>query len=179
MHAIFQPPGTAQTMNPLKSSRAMYLLGFLACAGLLGYAYYVQYALYLDPCPLCILQRMAFFLTGLLLLAGALHNPGRTGYRVYGSLAAFFSFLGIGVAGRHLWLQSLPPDQVPACGPGLEYLVSNFPLTDAFAMIFRGSGSCATVDWLFLGLAMPAWTLIWYLLLAGVAVAWGFRRRPV
>lgn len=154
----------------------MFLLGFLACAGLLGYAYYLQYVQYLDPCPLCILQRLAFFLVGLLLLAGAIHNPGRTGYRVYGTLALLPALAGIGVAGRHLWLQSLPPDQVPACGPGLEYIVSNFPLGEAFSMVFRGSGTCAVVDWTFLGLAMPAWTLIWFVLLGGVALRWGWRR---
>lgn len=166
-------------MNPLYSSRAMYLLGFVACAGLLGYAYYLQYVQYLDPCPLCILQRVAFFFVALVLAVGAIHNPGRIGYRIYGSLAALGAAAGIGVAWRHLWLQSLPPDQVPACGPGLEYLVSNFPLTEAFAMVFRGSGTCATVEWTFLGLSMPAWTMLWYVLLGGVAVVWGFRRRPL
>lgn len=165
-------------MNPLQSSRAMYLLGFLACASLLGYGYYLQYVQYLDPCPLCILQRVAFFATGLVLLAGGLHHPGRAGYRVYGILAALGALAGAGVAVRHLWLQSLPPDQVPACGPGLDYMLSNFPLGEAFQMIFRGSGSCATVDWSFLGLSMPAWTLAWYLLLGCVALVWGFRRRP-
>lgn len=164
-------------MNPLYASRAMYLLGFLACALLLGYAYYLQYAEHLDPCPLCILQRVAFFGLGLIFLLGGLHNPGRIGYRIYASFAAVAALAGAVVATRHLWLQSLPPDQVPACGPGLEYMLSSFPLTEAIAMIFRGSGTCAVVDWSFLGLAMPAWTLVWYVLLGGVALAWGFRRR--
>lgn len=165
-------------MNPLRSSRAMYLLGFLACAGLLAYGYYLQYVQYLEPCPLCILQRVVFFVIGLLLLAGAVHHPGRRGYRIYGSLSALVALAGIGIAARHLWLQSLPPDQVPACGPGLEYLVSNFPFTEAVAMIFRGSGSCAAVAWSFLELSMPAWTLVWYVLLAAGALFWGYRRRP-
>lgn len=157
----------------------MYLLGFLACASLLGFAYFAQYVLYLEPCPLCIIQRLVFFVMGLLFLVGAFHNPLWVGYRVYGTLVALVALAGIGVAGRHLWLQSLPPDQVPACGPGLEYIVSNFPLTEAFAMIFRGSGSCASVVWSFLGLSMPGWTMIWYVLLAAVALVWGFRRRPL
>lgn len=165
-------------MNPLRSSRAVYLLGFLACAGLLAYAYYVQYVLYLEPCPLCILQRLAFFVMGVFFLIGGLHNPGRIGYRVYAVLVTLAGLAGSGVAIRHLWLQSLPPDQVPTCGPGLEYMLANFPLTESISMIFRGSGTCATVNWTFLGLAMPAWTLISYVLLMTAALIWGFRRKP-
>lgn len=156
----------------------MYLLGFLACAVLLGYGYFLQYVQHLDPCPLCILQRLAFFGTGVVLLAGGLHNPGRVGYRIYASLASLAALAGAGVAARHLWLQSLPADQVPACGPGLEYMLSTFPLSEAVSMIFRGSGSCADVAWSFLGVTMPGWTLVWYVLLAAVALVWGFRRRP-
>lgn len=166
-------------MNPLYSSRAMYLLGFLACGALLGYGYFLQYVQHLDPCPLCILQRVAFFGVGVMLLIGGLHNPGRVGYRVYASLATLSALAGAGVASRHLWLQSLPPDQVPACGPGLEYMLSSFPLSEAIAMIFRGSGSCADVAWSFLGLTMPGWTLVWFVLLGAVALVWGFRRRAV
>lgn len=157
--------------------RWVFFAGFLACAGLLGYAYYAQYVLYLDPCPLCILQRLGFFVMGLFFLIGAVHNPGTRGYRWYALPVLLGGLFGAAVAGRHLWLQSLPPDQVPACGPSLDYLLSTFPFTEAVSMIFRGSGSCATVDWSFLGLSMPGWTLIWYvLLMAGGIVAVAARR---
>lgn len=152
-------------MNSLFTSRMLYLAIFLACAALLGYAFYLQHVEYLEPCPLCIFQRIAFFFIAGAALIGAIHGPGRGGALVYTGLIAAGALAGVGVAGRHLWLQSLPPDQVPACGPGLEYMVEQFPLSEVLAMVFTGSGSCATIDWSFLGLSMPAWTLIWYLLL--------------
>ena len=93
-------------------------------------------------------------------------------------LAALAALVGAAIAGRHVWLQSLPPDQVPACGPGLEYMLEAFPLSKALSMVFTGSGECANVDWSFLGLSMPAWTLLWFLALAVLALWAGFRRRP-
>jgi disulfide bond formation protein DsbB len=164
--------------NPLAwSFRAQFALGLLCCIALLGYALFVQYRMFLDPCPLCILQRVAFMALGLVLLAGLVHNPGRVGRRVYGLLAAVPALVGAAIAGRHVWLQSLPPDQVPACGPGLEYMLDAFPLSKALAMVFTGSGECANVDWQFLGLSMPAWTLVWFLALGALVVWAGFRRR--
>ena len=111
--------------------RAAGLVVFLACAGLLGYAYWLQYREFLDPCPLCIFQRMAFILLGGIALVGAIHNPKRIGRKAYASLAALAGILGAVVAGRHIYLQSLPADQVPECGPGLEFMLSNMPLADA------------------------------------------------
>lgn len=164
--------------NPLAwSFRWQFLAGLLSCAGLLGYALYVQYQMFLDPCPLCVFQRIAFIGMALVFLLGALHAPAARGRKAYGILAVIPALFGIGVAGRHVWLQSLPPEQVPACGPGLEYMLDAFPLGEALAMVFRGSGECAEVDWSFLGLSMPAWTLAWYGLLAGWALWAGFRRR--
>lgn len=152
-------------LNLASRRRAVFLLGFLACAGLLGYAYYAQFVQGLEPCPLCILQRVGFAVMGVFFLAGALHDPRAAGYRWYAVPVLLGGLFGAAVAGRHVWLQSLPPDRVPACGPDLEYLLSAFPLTEALSMVFEGSGSCAVVDWQFLGLSMPAWTLIWYVAL--------------
>lgn len=164
--------------NPFAwSFRAQFALGLLCCAGLLGYALYAQHRMFLDPCPLCIFQRIAFMGMALVFALGLLHNPGRTGSRIYAVLATIPALAGAGVAARHLWLQSLPPDQVPACGPGLGYMIDAFPLSKALSMVFTGSGECAQLDWQFLGLSMPAWTLLWYLALAGLALWAGFRRR--
>ena len=143
--------------------RAWFLLCAAACAGLLGYALYVQHAEFLDPCPLCILQRVAFFWMGAAALVAALHNPGRAGLWVYGALVIVGSVFGTLVSARHVWLQSLPPGTVPDCGMGLNYMLETMPLSEVLREVFYGSGECAEVDWTFLGLSMPAWTLIWYI----------------
>ena len=150
--------------------RTAGLLVFLSCAGLLGYAYWLQYREFLDPCPLCIFQRIAFSLLGCLARVGAIHNPKRIGRKAYASLSVLTGILGAGVAGRHIYLQSLPADQVPECGPGLEFMLSNMPLADALHKAFTGSGECADISWTFLGLSMPWWTLFWYLALSALIV---------
>lgn len=152
-------------------TRWFNLGAFAACALLLGYAYYAQFYLGLEPCPLCIFQRIALIaLAAVFALAGA-HDPGRAGARVYASLIAVVALLGAGIAGRHVWLQSLPPDQVPACGPDLEYMLDLLPITEVIRKVFTGSGECAEIDWTFLGLAMPGWVLLWFVVL-GVLGTW-------
>ena len=141
--------------------------GFLVCSGLLGFAYYLQFFRDLEPCPLCILQRVAFITLGVLFLAAAIHNPGRAGSRVYGVLTVLAGLAGIVTAARHLWLQNLPPDHVPDCGPGLEYMLEVFPLTETLRMVFTGAGECAEVVWSLLGISVPGWALVWFLILTG------------
>lgn len=155
--------------------RALMLLVFLACAGLLGYAYYAQYALYLEPCPLCVLQRLAFMVAGVFALAGAVHAPSGAGRWIYGGGILAGAGWGIVTSGRHVWLQNLPPEQVPDCGPGLGYMLEHFPLTEAIQSAFTAAGECAEVDWQFMGLSMPAWTLLWFAALAGVTL-WAMLR---
>ncbi|KGM54283.1 disulfide bond formation protein B [Lysobacter arseniciresistens ZS79] len=160
------------------SFRARFLLGFLACAALIGYALYTQLVGGLLPCPLCIFQRVAFAVLGVVFLVGGLHAPtGRAGRRAYGVLAMVASVIGIAVAGNHVRLQHLPPDQVPACGPGLDYMLDVMPIGGVIRKVMTGSGECANVDWTFLGLSMPAWSLVWFVLLAGWAAYAAFRRR--
>ncbi len=166
--------------NPFQwNFRAQCLAGFLACAGLLAFALYAQFGMLLLPCPLCVLQRIAFAAMGLVFLAGALHGPsGRVGRAVYGLLAFAAAAGGAGIAGRHVWLQSLPPSDVPLCNSmGLDYMVEAFGAFDALAKVLEGSGECAKVDWTFLGLSMPWWTLFWFVGL-GLGALWaGLRRR--
>lgn len=166
-------------MNPFRwTFRAQFLAGFVLCAALLSYALYSQYYGGLLPCPLCTFQRGVFVVLGLVFLLGALHSPKRKGARgVYGLLCAAVAAVGVAIAGRHVWLQSLPPDQVPACGPDLSYMMEAFPLTDVLRKVFTGSGECAEVDWTFLGLAMPAWSLIWFVALGLWALYAAFRSR--
>lgn len=158
------------------SPRFLFALAAVFCAGLLGYAYFAQFVQGYEPCPLCIFQRVAVLAVGLVCLVAAVHAPGRTGRCVYGVLTAVFALVGAGVAGRHLWLQNLPPDAVPDCGPGLDYLLDVFPLWDAVRMAFEGSGECANVDWSLLGLSMPGWVLLCFAALAVFGVWNGFRR---
>lgn len=155
----------------LPGRRVVSLLGFLACTGMMAYALYAEYQLYMEPCPLCVFQRMAVIALGVIFLFAALQNPrsaaGRGIYVVLFSLAAAS---GIGVSGRHIWLQNLPADKVPACGPGFGYIIDSFPLSDALKLIFTGSGECATIDWSFLGLSMPTWVLICIVLLGAIGI---------
>lgn len=167
------------TKNPARFSfRIQFLLGFLACAGVLAYAIYVQMHDRLEPCPLCIFQRIAFAALGLVFLVGALHAPrGRLGRRGYGAAALIGSFVGIGVAGNHVRLQHLPPDEVPACGPGLDYMLDAMPISGVVRRVMTGSGECANVDWTFLGLSMPMWSLLCFVVLAAWAAYAAFRQR--
>ena len=142
--------------------RKWFVLVFLGCAGLLAYALWVQENDLLSPCPLCILQRIVFMVIGMIALIATIHNPARTWRLIYTLLISLAALTGIGIAGRHVWLQHLPADKVPDCGPGLEYMLDVFPLAETVKMIFTGSGSCAEVSWLFLGLSMPEWTLTCY-----------------
>jgi disulfide bond formation protein DsbB len=162
------------TFNPRLGNFA----GLLACAALMAYALYAQHGLGLDPCPLCIFQRVAVIGLGVVFAVAALHGPAAAGRRVYAVFIAIAAGVGAGVAGRHLWLQSLPPERVPACGPGLDYMLEAFPLREMLTTVLSGSGECANVDWSFLGLAMPAWVLISVAVLGVFGVWNNWRRSP-
>ncbi len=140
--------------------RLLFALGALAAVGMLGGGIFFQYVLHLDPCPLCVFQRVGYAAIGLICMAGAVHNPGRAGRRVYAALGSFAALCGLAVAGRHLWLQNMPADQLPECGPGLNYMLDVLPFTEVLAKVLRGSGECAEVLWRFLGLSIPGWSLV-------------------
>lgn len=156
------------------SPRTGFLLGFLACGLLLAVGAYLQFVEQLEPCPLCISQRLAFIATGLIFLIAAIHNRG---IKVYSSLAAISALVGASISARHVWLQHLPPEEVPECSPGLEYVFQHFPLADTIKLMLTGTGECAKVDWTLLGLAIPFWALIAFLGLAGVAAFSGFVKK--
>jgi len=160
----------------LPNQRLLNLTGFLCCAGLMGFALYAQHVLLLDPCPLCVFQRVAVISIGIVFLIAALHDPSGWGRRVYSVLLALFAAGGAGVAAWHVRLQNLPASEVPACGPGLGYMLENFPVGEALRMVFEGSGECADVVWSFLGLSMPAWVLVSVLGL-GIAGVWNNLRK--
>jgi disulfide bond formation protein DsbB len=152
--------------------RALFALGFAACAGGMAFVLYLQHFRGLEPCPMCVFQRVAMVAAGLTFLAGALHGPrGALGRWVYSGLAALASAAGAGIAARHVWLQNLPPDQVPACGPTLDYLMGMLPFTEVVTTILRGDGNCAVIDWSFLGLSLPGWALVAFAALTLLALA--------
>lgn len=145
----------------MPSVRLTNLAIVLACSGLMGYALYAQEVLELYPCPLCISQRIFVIAVGLVALAAFIHNPAKPVFRrVYAGLGMLAAVVGGTVAGRHVYIQGLPEDEVPACGPGLDYIFDTFPFLEAVTILFRGDGNCAEIDWQFLGLSMPAWVLI-------------------
>ncbi|MGZ8095493.1 MAG: disulfide bond formation protein B [Methylosarcina sp.] len=148
------------------NARIWFFLGFLGCVFLLSMGAYFQFVDGLEPCPLCISQRLGILLTGIVFLIAALHNPGPIGVKRYAILGMLAAVAGGSVSARHVWLQHLPPDQVPECGPGLDYVFHNFPLSDTIKLMLSGTGDCAKVDWTFLGMSMPAWTLIAFFMLA-------------
>jgi disulfide bond formation protein DsbB len=154
------------------------LLGFAACAGLLGYAYYAEIFLHLEPCPLCIFQRVGVFAMGLWFLIAAAHDPIGWARRVYAMLLGLTALATVGVAIRHLYIQSLPEGSVPACGASLNFMLKVFSMSEVLVKVLTGSGECARVTWRFLGLAMPAWVLIAALGLGVYGVWINLRHQP-
>jgi disulfide bond formation protein DsbB len=138
---------------------------------MLAFGYYLQFEKGLEPCPLCILQRLVLAAIGIAFLVAAIHHPAkRWASTTYGGVIFCIALIGIGVAGRHVWLQHTPEALRPACGPGLEYLFSTFGPIGSLSRILRGSGECGNVDWTLLGLSIPEWTLGAFIVFAVYAV---------
>ena len=150
--------------------------GFAACAALLAYALYSQYYQGLDPCPLCIFQRIGVALMGVVFLAAALHAPRGAGRYGYAMLIGIAALATAGVAARHVYVQHLPPGAIPSCGAPLAMLLKFTPLFTVIRKVLTGSGECGEVNWRFLGLAMPAWVLLWALALGAAGVLGNLRR---
>ena len=155
----------------LFSIRTFFALGFAACAAGMAFALYLEHFQGLEPCPMCVFQRVAMIAAGLVFLAGVAHGPKAAGRWVYAGIAALAAGAGAVIAGRHVWLQNLPPDQVPACGPGLNYLLESFPFMEVLNLVLRGDGNCAKIDAAWLGVSLPAWTMIAFIGLTLFALA--------
>ena len=156
-----------------------FVSGFLFLASVIGmsFALFLEHVQGLDPCPLCVFQRIGLIGLGFISLIAFLHNPKTNVFK------RIYSFLGLvaiswsdGVAARHVWLQHLPKDQVPSCGPGLDYWVDTLPLKSVFENVLKGSGECAIVDWTFLGQSLPTWSLLFFSVLALISLWQLFRR---
>lgn len=164
--------------HQLLRTRLIYLYVFLFCLLLLGIAMYMENVMGLEPCPLCMTQRLFFAMAGLIALLAFIHNPAATGKKVYGFLCAAFSFGGAGFAIRQIYLQHLPEDQVPACGPSLSYMVDVFPLSEVLMAMLSGDGNCAEVVWQdpVIGMSIPEWSLLGFIMLGCLCVYQGLRR---
>lgn len=161
---------TRQLFSKLFSGGTGYFLGFIASFGLVGLALVIQTQYHLEPCPLCISQRMVFMGLGLLFLVAAIHNPAQLGRNIYALLQVLTALGGAGVAIRHWWLQAHRDTIIADCGVGFDYMFENFPLQKALTLVFRGTGDCAAIDWTFLGLSLPQLGLISFVGFAGYAI---------
>jgi disulfide bond formation protein DsbB len=154
-----------------RARRWLNAAGAAIAAGLMGYALYAQHVLGYEPCPLCILQRVAMIAVGVVFAVAALHAPRGVGARVYAALGAAAALAGVGVAGWHVHLQNLPPGAAPpACGAPFDVIMDVNGWRQGLGVILSGSGECATIDWTFLGLSMPTWVLLWFVALAALAI---------
>ena len=155
----------------LPDYRTINLLMAAVCAGLIAVAvFYFQNHLGLEPCYLCITQRVFVIAAGVIFLMAGLHNPAAKGKKIYAALVAATAAIGGFFSIKQLWLQNLPEDKVPACGPPVDYLFDAFSASDAISMLLRGDGNCAEVQWQLLGLSMPGWVLLSFIGFAGVAI---------
>jgi protein dithiol:quinone oxidoreductase len=169
-------PLTASRSASAFPRRPVNAAGFLICAALIGYALYAQFKLGLDPCPLCIFQRIGVVALGVVFLIAALHNPRGWGAGVYAAFIAIAGLATVAVAARQLYIQHLPPGAIPSCGAPLSMMMKFMPLTAVIRKVLSGSGECGIVNWKFLGLAMPGWVLIWAALLGAVGVVANVKR---
>ena len=154
---------TSVALVLLPPRRIGYVLSFLICLGLLGWAYYLQYGMDLEPCPLCIIQRVCFAGMGLVFLVAIFHNPGRAGAAVYALLQLLIGGFGTAVALRQVWIQSLSKGEVPSCGMSLDYMLETLPLTETIRKVFEGSGECAEKAWVFLHVSIAGWALVFFI----------------
>lgn len=147
------------------SSRAWFFIGFLICTGLILIALFLQYFVHLEPCPLCMLQRVAFITLGLVFLLGTLHGPKQLGTRIYAFVGLLANFTGLGLAMRHVYLQYYPPEYVSCAGDFYSQL-ERIPLGRLISNALRATGDCSKVDWTLMHLSIAEWSLIWFLILA-------------
>jgi disulfide bond formation protein DsbB len=162
---------TAVALVLLPPRRIGYVLAFVVCLGLLGWAYYLQYGMDLEPCPLCIIQRVCFAGMGLVFLVAIFHNPGRAGAAVYAIVQLLIGGFGAAVAMRQVWIQSLAKGEVPSCGMSLDYMLDTLPLTETIRKVFEGSGECAEKAWVFLHLSIAGWALVFFIALVVASFA--------
>jgi protein dithiol:quinone oxidoreductase len=156
--------------------RALNGIGFCVCVTLLAYAFYAQFQLHLEPCPLCIFQRVGIAAVGLLFLLAAMHHPAAAGARAYGVLIDLAATVTLAIALRHVYIQHLPEGSVPTCGASLDFMWKIFSPAEVIRKVLTGSGECAKVTWTFLTLSMPTWVAIASVALGSVGLLANFSK---
>lgn len=152
-------------------------VGFAVCVGMLGFAYYLQFVRHLVPCPLCIFERIATAVVAVIFLLAFLQHPRKWGRFVYLFLIVVFTAVGVGISARHLWIQHLPPGQIPVCGGAtLNMMIQHLPPGEVIRQVLTGSGECHKINWTFWGLSLPGWVLVAFVLL-GLGGTWANSRR--
>ena len=157
-------------MDKFLSGRKGYFLGFAMSFGLVGLALFLQTKFNLDPCPLCISQRIAFMALGVVFLLAALHNPQNLARKIYATFQVIAALIGAGIASRHMWIQANPDKVMSECGAGFDYLIHTFPASRAMQLIFKGTGECSEIGWTFLGFTIPQMSLAAFVLLGFYAI---------
>lgn len=153
-------------LNKLFTSRLGFLLGFIAGFGLVALAIFIQTQNNLEPCPLCISQRIVYMVFGIIALVAGLHNPKTWLRKAYAGLMLLTTFVGMGVAARHIWIQANPDKVMAECGAGFDYIFQTFPFKKALDLVFKGTGECSTVDWTLFGMTIPQLSMVFYVALA-------------
>ena len=151
-------------------TRQIHLIIFILVGSLLGYAAYSMKVLGLEACTLCITQQFFYCLIGVSSFIAFLHNPHIRASKLYSFFIALFAIAGVWISGRQVWLQGLPEDEVPLCGPPLEYIIDVFPFADVLNALFMGDGNCAEIPWQFLGLSMAGWSLIFFIAIVALSL---------
>lgn len=157
-------------LNYLMTGRKPYLLGFIASFGLVGLALLIQQRYNIEPCPLCISQRIAFIALGVAFLLAALHNPAGKWRYAHAALQVAVALVGSGIAWRHTWIQAHPEAVTEECGAGFDFMVENFPANQTIKLIFNGSGECAKIDWTLFGMTIPQLSLVAFIGLMAYAI---------
>ena len=165
-------------LQSLSPRLVFFGLALMAIFSILFALLYLEDVLNLAACPLCMTQRVFVVLWGVFALIAVLHNPGDWGRRAYGVLCALAAIAGGAVAARHVWLQHLPPDQVPACGPSLEYMLETLPFSETLSIVMMGDGNCADTMWTLLGLSIPEQTLALFVVVTAISLWQAFRKYP-
>lgn len=163
-------------LGKLLQGRIPYFLGAAASFGLVGLAIFLQVRNNLDPCPLCISQRIAFMALGVTFLLAALHNPAGLWRKLHGLLQLGAAVTGATVAARHIWVQAHPGQTMSECGVGFDYMIHQFPMSKAVRLIFQGTGECSVIDWTLFGITIPELSLIAFITMGIYAIVLAFAK---
>lgn len=160
-----------KNLQEILAGRTGYVLGAVISIGLVALALFLQTRYALEPCPLCISQRITYLALGALFILAAVLNPRRQWRKLLGGLHILTALIGAGIALRHMWIQAHPDEVMGECGAGFDYIFERFPLRKALDLVFKGTGECSAIDWTLFGLTIPQLSLIAFISLGFYALA--------